>query len=121
MPRGACVVQVYVCQEDLLHVFVGDAVLLQAGCEPVEAGSRACLDEGGGSSVLGQQKERGYDLLPVHEIEVYGYYLHLRPFARSLQPEIIQTLFVRLPARLRKERTILDLNLMRELSVKTDT
>ena len=39
-----------------------------------------------------------------------------------LQAEIIQTLFVRLPARLEKGKdSVLDLNLMRELSVKTDT
>ena len=39
-----------------------------------------------------------------------------------LQAEIIQTLFVRLPARLDNGKDcVLDLNLMRELSVKTDT
>ncbi len=39
-----------------------------------------------------------------------------------LQAEIIQTLFVRLPARLEKGKdSDLDLNLMRELSVKTET
>ena len=63
MSRGACVVEVYVRQENLPHVFVGDAVILQTGVQPVEAVRRTGLDEGGGSPVFAEQEERGNDLL----------------------------------------------------------
>src|ERR687892_500378 len=122
MSRGACVVKVYVRKVDLPHVPVGDAAILQAGGEPVEAVRRTGLDEGGGSPVLAEQEERGYYLPGIHEVKVYDLYLHLLSFRLWLQAEIIQTLFVRLPARLENGKdSILDLNLMRELSVKTDT
>src|SRR5215203_1488351 len=122
MSRGACVVKVYVRKVDLPHVFVGDAAILQTGSEPVEAVRRASLDEGGGSPFLAEQEERGYDLPGIHEIKIYDFYIHLRSFRLWLQAEIIQTLFVRLPTRLEKGKdSVLDLNLMRELSVKTDT
>jgi 2,3-bisphosphoglycerate-independent phosphoglycerate mutase len=116
------VVKMYMRKVYLPHVFVGDAVILQTRGEPVEAVRRSGLDEGGGSSVLAEQEERGNDLLGIHEFKVYNLYLHLRSFGLWLQAEIIQTLFVRLPARLEKGKdSVLDLNLMRELSVKTDT
>src|ERR671920_104353 len=122
MPRGACVVEVYVRKEDLPHVFVGDAVILQTRGEPVEAVRRTGLHEGGGSAVLAEQEERSYYLPGIHEVKVNNLYLHLWSFGLWLQAEIIQTLFVRLPARLEKGKdSVLDLNLMRELSVKTDT
>src|SRR5829696_6245506 len=114
-------VEVNMREEDLPHVLVGDAVLLQARGEPVEAARWAGLDQGG-SPVLAEQEERGYYLPGIHEVKVYYLYLHLRSFGLWLQAEIIQTLFVRLPARLENGKdSILDLNLMRELSVKTDT
>src|ERR671917_260104 len=122
MPRGACVVEVYVRKEDLPHVFVGDAVILQTRGEPVEAVRRTGLHEGGGSAVLAEQEERSYYLPGIHEVKVNNLYLHLRTSLLWLQAEIIQTLFVRLPARLEKgEDAALDLNLMRELSVATDS
>src|ERR671920_626847 len=122
MPRGACVVEVYVRKEDLPHVFVGDAVILQTRGEPVEAVRRTGLHEGGGSAVLAEQEERSYYLPGIHEVKVNNLYLHLRTSLLWLQAEIIQTLFVRLPARLEKGKdSVLDLNLTRELSVKTDT
>src|SRR5918998_1662 len=122
MPRGACVVEVYVRKEDLPHVFVGDAVILQTRGEPVEAVRRTGLHEGGGSAVLAEQEERSYYLPGIHEVKVNNLYLHLRTSLLWLQAEIIQTLFVRLPARLEKRKDpALDLNLMRELSVKTDS
>src|SRR5918994_6753650 len=122
MPRGACVVEVYVRKEDLPHVFVGDAAIFQTRGEPVEALRRTGLHEGGGSPVLSEQQERGYYLLGIHETKIYRLYLHLRPSLLWLQAEIIQTLFVRLPARREKGKdSVLDLNLMRELAVKTDT
>src|SRR5829696_885425 len=122
MSRGACVVKVDVRKVDLPHVFIGDATILHAGGEPVEAVRRTGLDEGGGSSVFAKQEERGYYLPCIHEVKVYNLYLHLRSSLLRLQAEIIQTLFVRLPARLKKgKESVLDLNLMRELSVKTDT
>jgi 2,3-bisphosphoglycerate-independent phosphoglycerate mutase len=116
------VVEVYVRKEDLPHVFVGDAAIFQTRGEPVEALRRTGLHEGGGSPVLSEQQERGYYLLGIHKTKIYRLYLHLRPSLLWLQAEIIQTLFVRLPARLEKGKdSVLDLNLMRELSVKTDT
>src|SRR5215204_5057416 len=122
MSRGACVVKVDVRKVDLPHVFVGDATVLHAGGEPVEAVRRTSLDEGGGSSVFAEQEERCYYLPCIHEVKVDDLYLHLRSSLLWLQAEIIQTLFVRLPARLKKgKESVLDLNLMRELSVKTDT
>src|SRR5215217_6622652 len=80
MSRGACVVKVDVRKVDLPHVFKGDATILQAGGEPVEAVRRTGLDEGGGSPVLTEQEERGYDLPGIHEIKIYYLYLHLRSF-----------------------------------------
>src|ERR687893_3255787 len=122
MSRGTGVVEVYMREVDLPHVFVGDATILQASSEPVEAVRRTSLDEGGGSPVLAEQDERSYNLPGIHEVKVYDLYLHLRSFGLWLQAEIIQTLFVRLPARLENGKdSVLDLNLMRELSVKTDT
>src|SRR5918911_3892353 len=122
MSRGACVVKVDVREVDLPHVFVGDATILQTRGEPVEAGRRTALHEGGGSPVFAEQEKRGYYLPRIHEIKVYNLYLHLRSSVLWLQAEIIQTLFVRLPARLDNGKDcVLDLNLMRELSVKTDT
>src|ERR687897_233134 len=122
MSRSACVVKVDVRKVDLPHVFIGDATILQAGGEPVEAVRRTGLDEGGGIPVLTEQEERGYYLPGIHEIKIYYLYLHLRSSLLWLQAEIIQTLFVRLPARLEKGKdSVLDLNLMRELSVTTDT
>jgi 2,3-bisphosphoglycerate-independent phosphoglycerate mutase len=116
------VVKVYVREVNLPYVFVGDAVMLQTRGEPVEAVRRTGLHEGGGSPVLAEQEVRGYDLPGIHEVKVYGLYLHLRPSGLWLQAEIIQTRFVRLPARSGKRKdSVLDLNLMRELSVKTDT
>src|SRR5215212_6127720 len=99
MSRGAGMVQVYVREVDLPHVSVGDALVLQASGEPVEAVRRTGLDEGGGGPVLAEQEERGYDLPGIHEVKVYSFYLHVRPSGLWLQAEIIQTLFVRLPAR----------------------
>src|SRR5215212_1211737 len=96
-------VEVNMREEDLPHVLVGDAVLLQARGEPVEAARWAGLDQGG-SPVLAGQEERGYDLPGIHEVKVYYLYLHLRPSGLWLQAEIIQTHFVRLPARLRKRK-----------------
>src|ERR671910_1789518 len=46
MSRGSGVVEVYVREVDLPHVFVGDAVTLKASGEPLEAIRRAGLDEG---------------------------------------------------------------------------
>src|SRR5918999_2156729 len=122
MSRGTCVVKVYVRKVDLPHVPVGDAAILQAGGGPAGAVRRTGLDEGGGSPVLAEQEERGYHPPGIHEVKVYDLNLHLRSFGLWLQAEIIQTLFVRLPARLETGKdSILDLNLMRELSVMTDT
>src|SRR5215203_4059164 len=55
--RGARVVQVYVREVDLPHVFVGDTLVLQASGEPVEAVRRTGLDEGSGSPILTEQEE----------------------------------------------------------------
>src|ERR687893_673468 len=122
MSRGTGVVKVYMREVDLPHVFVGDATILQASGEPVKAVRRTSLDEGGGSAVLAEQEERSYYLPGIHEVKVNNLYLHLRTSLLWLQAEIIQTLFVRLPARLEKGKdSVLDLDLMRELSVKTDT
>jgi hypothetical protein len=55
MSRGARVVEVDVREEDLPHVFVGDAVVLQTRGETVEATRRTCLYEGGRSTVLVEQ------------------------------------------------------------------
>src|SRR5919112_3000448 len=106
MSRGTGVVKVYMREVDLPHVFVGDATILQASGEPVEAVRRTSLDEGGGSPVLAEQDERSYNLPGIHEVKVYDLYLHLWTFGLWLQAEIIQTLFVRLPARVEKERTL---------------
>src|ERR671921_541576 len=88
MSRGACVVKVDVRKVDVPHVFIRDATILQAGGEPVEAVRRTGLDEGGGSPILAEQEERGYDLPGIHEIKVYDLYLHLWSFGLWLQAEI---------------------------------
>src|SRR5215217_2857581 len=104
MSRGARMVQVYVRNVDLPHVFVRDAMILQTRGEPLEAGRRTGLDEGGGTSLLAEQEERSYDLFCIHEVKVNDLYLHLRSFGLWLQAEIIQTHFVRLPARAGKRK-----------------
>src|SRR5215211_8184769 len=99
-------VEVNVRKVDLPHILGGDAAILQSGGELFEAGRRTGLDEGGGGPIVVNEQERGYDLGSIHEVKVYGLYLHLQSSGLCLQAEIIQTLFVRLPARAEKERTL---------------
>ena len=70
MSRSACVVKEDERKVDLPHVFIGDATILQAGGEPVEAVRRTGLDEGGGSPVLTELEERGYYLPGIHDIKI---------------------------------------------------
>ena len=68
-------IEVDVGQEDLRHVFRGDAVVFEAPHQVAQAGRRARLDDRG--RVLAQEKERGDNLLRPHETKVYRLYLHL--------------------------------------------
>jgi hypothetical protein len=64
------VVQVYVRQEYLPHVFGGDAAILQSSHKAPEAGRRPGLDER--RRIVAEQQKGSYDVLGAHEVQVCG-------------------------------------------------
>src|SRR5918995_4297388 len=106
MSRGACVVKVYVRKVDLPHIFVGNAAILHGGGEPVEAVRRTGLDEGGGSTVLAEEEERGYYLPGIHEVKVYYLYLHYGPLGCGSKRRLYRSSLLDLRRASKKERTL---------------
>ena len=69
MTRGTGVIEVYVRQEDLVHVSQGDAVGPHASHEGLEARRRPGLDDRR-RAVVAEQQEGGYHVLGTHEVQV---------------------------------------------------
>src|SRR5215212_11406515 len=95
-------------------------MIFQPSLQAFEAGRWTGLDEGGGSPVFAKQEERGDDLLPAHEIEVDDLYVHLQPSGSSSR-RLYRPSLLDFRRAFEKKGPTLDLNLMRQLSVKTDS